>query len=87
MVCIFGRIQLLEGKSRWEAVNRDHLAIVAPFVERVSLTKSRLDRNASGAAMYAWFVYRRCGVHDRRVMFIPPCRGELEDELDYITLI
>lgn len=83
LVCIFGRIQLLEGKGRWKAVNKKNLLICAPFVERVALVKGRIDKSATSATMYAWFVYSAGPSVNPSLRPIPPCRHELERDGDY----
>jgi hypothetical protein len=56
----------------------------APFTERVSMVKGRLDWKASTATSYAWLVWEKEGASaGTKVIWIPPCRKELEREGDY----
>jgi hypothetical protein len=56
----------------------------APFSERVAMVKGRLDRKASTATSYAWLVWEKRYVGaETKVIWIPPCRKQLERENDY----
>lgn len=58
---------------------------IAQFTERVPMVKGRLDRKASTATGYAWFVWMQpiIPVLATRMMWIPPCRKSLERNGDY----
>tara|TARA_R110000868_G_scaffold936_3_gene7143 strand:- start:9013 stop:9711 length:699 start_codon:yes stop_codon:yes gene_type:complete len=54
------RTSWLEGVDRYQRIFESWAPeIVAPFVERVPMTKGRWDPQASTATSYAWFVWRR----------------------------
>jgi hypothetical protein len=56
----------------------------AQFTERVPMVRGRLDRKASTATGYAWLVWEKEIVNaGPRLMWIPPCRRQLEREGDY----
>ena len=56
---------------------------VAQFVERVPMVKGRLDPKASTATGYCWLVWEKRKRTQARLVWIPPCRKELERERDY----
>ena len=47
------------------------------------MVKGRLDRKASTATGYAWFVWTKDRTEKCDVVWIPPCRKKLELESDY----
>jgi hypothetical protein len=56
----------------------------AQFTERMSMVKGRLDRKASTSTGYAWLVWEKEIVSaGPRLMWIPPCRKQLERDDDY----
>lgn len=55
----------------------------AQFVERVPMVKGRLDEKASTATGYAWLVWEHGSNGHSRVIWIPPCRRQLEKPNDY----
>ncbi len=57
---------------------------LAQFTERVPMVRGRLDRRATTATGYAWLVWTK-GREDvvPQLMWIPPCRRELERGSDY----
>jgi hypothetical protein len=56
---------------------------VAQFVERVPMVKGRLDPKASTATGYCWLVWEKRKRTQTRLVWIPPCRKDLERERDY----
>lgn len=84
-VAILARTQFMEGKSRYETLfSQNPLSIIAPFVERVPMVKGRVDPKASTATSYAWFVWdNSISNYETKVIWIPPCRKELERPGDY----
>ena len=57
---------------------------IAQFSERVPMVKGRIDKKASTATAYAWFVWEPYRVeNDTKFIWIPPCRKELEKAGDY----
>lgn len=84
-VAILARSVFLESVGRYRSIFRDGPPnAFAQFVERVPMVKGRLDRKASTATGYAWFVWRKEDVVGvPRLVWIPPCRKDLEREGDY----
>lgn len=84
-VAILARTVFLESAGRYEDIflHRPPTAF-AQFVERVPMVKGRLDRRASTATGYAWFVWdkRRQG-ETPKLVWVPPCRKSLERDADY----
>lgn len=58
-------------------------AVVAQFTERVPMVKGRVDREASSATAYCWIVWTKEPVQETRLVWIPPCRKQLERPGDY----
>ena len=83
-VAILARTVFLESIGRYEAIFRHHPpSKFAPFVERVPMLKGRLDAKGSTATSYAWFVWERNAALSTRVVWVPPCRRQLERRDDY----
>ncbi len=85
-VAMLCRTVFVESKGRYEGLYRDTPPwAFAPFVERLPMVEGRIDRAASSATSYAWFVWVRGGAErtDTRVIWIPPCRARLEFDSDY----
>jgi hypothetical protein len=59
--------------------------VFAQFVERVPMVKGRLDRKATTATGYAWFVWEHGHAKSAQLVWIPPCRKLLEKHADYKT--
>lgn len=80
----FVRANFLEGKGRFQNLFKvNPPALFAPFVERVPLVKERVDPKASSTTAYCWLVWSK-GCCDRtKVVWIPPCRNDLERPDDY----
>ena len=55
----------------------------AQFVERVPMVKGRLDKSASTATGYAWLVWKKNRKGKAELVWIPPCRKQLEYDGDY----
>jgi len=56
---------------------------VAQFVQRVPIVKGRVDKKASSATGYAWLIWEKVDSKETKVVWIPPCRKQLERETDY----
>lgn len=82
-VAVLVRTVFVESSGRWEMLFSSRPpALFAPFVERVPMVQGRIDREASSATSYAWFVW----FHDAIVpivRWIAPCRSRLELASDY----
>lgn len=84
-VAMLVRTSFLEGVGRYERLfSKRPPAIIAPFVERVPMVKGRCDPAASTATAYCWLVWHvQAAAAAPRVVWIPPCRKQLEREGDY----
>jgi len=83
-VAILARTVFLESVGRYEAIYvKNPPTKFAQFVERVPMIKGRLDSKATTATGYAWFVWDKTTRKESRLMWVPPCRRELEREGDY----
>jgi len=83
-VAILARTVFLESSGRYEAIFRDMPpGKFAQFVERVPMVKGRLDERASTATGYAWLVWEKNTKFPPRLMWVPPCRRQLERKGDY----
>jgi hypothetical protein len=84
-VAVLTRSVFLESVGRYDGIFR-HLPPTkfAQFVERVPMVKGRLDRKATTATGYAWLVWeKQAQIPQPRLMWVPPCRRELERSSDY----
>jgi hypothetical protein len=83
-VAILARTVFLESVGRHDRIFRDKPPTTfAQFVERVPMVRGRLDRAASTATGYAWFVWEQGAYEPTRLLWIPPCRRVLERASDY----
>jgi hypothetical protein len=84
-VAVLARTQFLESVGRHERLfDASPPTVLAPFTERVPMVKGRLDRRASTATSYAWFVWQMDQAQSVwQTKLIPPCRKQLEHEGDY----
>ena len=84
-VAILARTVFIESVGRYHNIfERTPPNKFAQFAERVPMVKGRLDRKATTATGYAWLVWekRQTGAVPR-LMWVPPCRKELERDADY----
>lgn len=58
-------------------------AIVAQFAERVPMVKGRIDITATTATGYCWIVWKKGHTGPTQMVWIPPCRKQLEYQGDY----
>ncbi len=81
VVAMLARAQLLEGAKRYTDLwNLQPPLIVAPFTQRVSMSRLCIDQKRSSATMYAWFIWFSQEIIDRmdltdyttRLVWIPP---------------
>lgn len=79
------RTVFLESGERWDELYRETPpSDVLIFCERVPMLKGRLERSASSATSYAWFVWRKSAPHGTHLHWIPPgTRKRLERNDDY----
>lgn len=85
-VAILARTVFLESAGRYNTIFRENPpSKFAQFVERVPMVKGRLDKKASTATGYAWFVWDKSAAGSVQLAWVPPCRKELERHGDYET--
>lgn len=83
-VAMFCRTTILEGKKRFENLYKNNPPnIIAQFVERVPIDKGKINRKAASAVPYLWLVWNKNSTETSKLMWIPPCKKELEREEDY----
>lgn len=83
-VAILVRTVFIESAGRYERLFRERPpALFAQFVERVPMVKGRLDPKASTATGYSWLVWRKNCREAPKLLWIPPCRRQLEKCGDY----
>lgn len=77
------RTSFIEGVGRYDNLfSKNPPSIVAQFSERVPMVKGRYDPKASTATSYCWLVWIN-GEPGTQLVWIPPCRRELERESDW----
>ncbi len=82
-VAVIVRTSFLEGVGRYENLfSRSPPTLVAQFSERVPMVKGRLTATGSTATSYCWLVWMM-GEEGTRLIWIPPCRKQLEIASDY----
>jgi hypothetical protein len=85
-VAILARTVFLESVGRYAGIFRDSPPTkFAQFTERVPMVRGRLDRKATTATGYAWLVWERDADSTSRLMWVPPCRKQLERAGDYAS--
>jgi hypothetical protein len=83
-VAMLTRTVFIESVGRYEHLFKDNPPWrVAQFAERVPMVEGRLDREASTATAYAWLVWEKDQRGPCELVWIPPCRKELERDKDY----
>lgn len=84
-VAILARTVFIESVGRYRNIfERKPPTKFAQFTERVPMVKGRLDRKASTATGYAWLVWeKKLGDVTPKLMWVPPCRKQLERDADY----
>lgn len=84
-VAVLVRTSFIESITRYESLFRSRPpAYMAQFVERLPMVKGRVDKNASTATSYCWLIWNRVPPFGgTKLMWIPPCRSNLEREGDY----
>lgn len=85
-VAILARTVFLESVGRYKGIFRQYPPTkFAQFVERVPMVKGRLDMKATTATGYAWLVWEKGAAEAPRLMWVPPCRKQLERKSDYLN--
>lgn len=86
-VALLCRTSFVEGKRRHKNLfSKSPPTTIAQFVERVPMVKGRLDPAIASATSYAWFIWEALLMkppYETRLIWIPPCRKELEKPGDY----
>ena len=86
-VAMLVRTSFLESVMRYQTLFMHNPPdIVAQFSERVPMVKGRYDPKASTATSYAWLVWYsgpKQANNQTVLMWIPPCRKQLERISDY----
>lgn len=78
------RTSFIEGVGRFENLfSKRPPALVAQFTERVPMVKGRLTATGSTATAYCWLVWLENVRQGTELVWIPPCRRELERPGDY----
>jgi hypothetical protein len=86
-VAILARTVFLESVGRYAGIFRENPPTkFAQFTERVPMVKGRLDSKATTATGYAWLVWEKGVAGPPRLMWVPPCRKQLERKNDYASL-
>lgn len=74
-VALLLRSVFIESAARFKLFEKYPLTVVAPFAERVAMTKDKWDPKASTATSYTWFVWCKMDVPRwPRLVIIPPGR-------------
>ena len=83
-VAILARTVFLESVGRYHRIFKENPpTYFAQFTERVPMIKGKLDKKASTATGYAWFVWKFKEKKKSQLVWIPPTRKLLEKENDY----
>jgi hypothetical protein len=84
-VAILARTVFLESVGRFNNIYTKYPpSVFAQFTERVPMVRGRVDKKASTATGYAWFVWEKSAAGTNpRLSWVPPCRKSLERLNDY----
>jgi hypothetical protein len=88
-VAILARTVFLESIGRYnEMFSINPPSVFAQYSERVPMVRGRLDKKASTATGYGWFIWEKNKqVQHPKLVWIPPCRKILEKDSDYSGLL
>ncbi len=85
-VAILARTVFIESVGRYERLfSINPPSKFAQFTERVAMVKGRLDPKASTATGYGWIVWEKNVSGPPQLVWVPPCRRNLEKRGDYDT--
>ena len=83
-VAMLTRTVFIESVGRYERLFRPKPPTsFSQFVERVPMVKGRIDKKASTATGYGWLVWEKDRPGRSKLIWIPPCRKQLERDGDY----
>jgi SAM-dependent methyltransferase len=83
-VALLTRTVFIESVGRYDRIfSKSPPTSVAQFAERVPMVKGRLDKTASTATGYCWLVWDKRVEANSKLVWIPPCRKNLERVGDY----
>ena len=83
-VAMLTRTVFIESVGRYSRLfSKQPLSIFAQFTERVPMVKGRLDAKASTATGYCWLVWEKATTQKPHLVWVPPCRKQLEKAGDY----
>jgi hypothetical protein len=83
-VAVLVRTVFVESIGRYERLFKPNPPrLMAQFTERVPMVKGRLDKKASTATGYCWLVWVHGSKNAPELVWIPPCRKDLEKPNDY----
>lgn len=83
-VAILARTVFIESVGRYRALfEKNPPSRFVQYTERVPMLRGRLDRKASTATGYAWLVWEKGREGRPELMWVPPCRKQLERDSDY----
>jgi hypothetical protein len=83
-VAMLTRTVFIESVGRYERLFKSNPpSRFAQFTERVPMVKGRVDKKASTATGYSWLVWEKDRLGNSELVWIPPCRKQLEREGDY----
>jgi len=84
-VAILARTVFLESVGRYQNLYKNTPPVkFIQFSERVPMVRGRVDKKASSATGYAWFVWEKNLEEKPQLMWFPPCRKRLEKIEDYL---
>lgn len=87
-VAMLVRTVFIESVGRYERIfSKYPPQKFAQFSERVPMVKGRLDKKASTATGYAWIVWEKNISAESRLLWVPPCRRDLEKDEDYVEIL
>jgi hypothetical protein len=83
-VAMLTRTVFIESVGRYERLFKSNPpSRFGQFTERVPMVKGRVDKKASTATGYSWLVWEKDRLGHCELVWIPPCRKQLEREGDY----